>query len=121
MVQTINVAIVGATGYTALELMRLLLRHPHVNIAKVTSRDPQRPPIGEVHPSLRDRVNLRCQPLEIDDFVKDIDCAFCCLPHAASAAVVGPLLDAGLKVVDFSADYRSVSYTHLTLPTICSV
>jgi len=106
MPQTINAGIIGATGYTALELMKQLLRHPHVNVVKVTSRDESRPPIGEVHPSLRDRINLRCQPLDIAEFADGVDCAFCCLPHAASAAVVGPLLDAGLKVVDFSADYR---------------
>jgi len=83
-----------------------MLRHPHLELTKVTSRDEARPPIGEVHTSLRDRIDLRCQPLEIDSFADGLDVAFCCLPHAASAAVVGALLDAGLKVVDFSADYR---------------
>jgi len=106
MTQSINAGIVGATGYTALELMKLLLRHPHVNLTKVTSRDESRPHIGDVHTSLRDRINLHCQPLEIESFAQGLDVAFCCLPHAASAAVVGALLDAGLKVVDFSADYR---------------
>ena len=47
MSQKINVGIVGATGYTALELMKLLLRHPSANIVRVTSRDESRPPIGE--------------------------------------------------------------------------
>lgn len=106
MSKNINVGIVGATGYTALELMKLLLRHPHVNLTKVTSRDESRPRIGDVHTSLRDRINLRCQPLDLDSFTEGVDVAFCCLPHAASAAVVGALLDSGLKVVDFSADYR---------------
>lgn len=106
MSEKINVGIVGATGYTALELMRLLLRHPHVNIARVTSRDESRPHIGQVHSSLRDRINLHCELLDLETFSDGVDCAFCCLPHAASAAVVGQLLDSGLKVVDFSADYR---------------
>ena len=106
MSQKIRVGIVGATGYTAFELMKLILRHPHITLAKVTSRDESRPHIGEVHASLRDRIDLHCQPLELDSFADDLDVAFCCLPHAASAAVVGALLDAGLKVVDFSADYR---------------
>ena len=106
MTQNIRVGIVGATGYTALELMKLLLRHPHVTLAKVTSRDESRPHIGEVHSSLRGRFDLHCQPLEIETFADGIDVAFCCLPHAASAAVVGALLDGGLKVIDFSADYR---------------
>ena len=106
MSQKINVGIVGATGYTALELMKLLLRHPHTNIVRVTSRDESRPHIGEVHTSLRDRIDLNCEPLDLETFADGVDCAFCCLPHAASAAVVGQLLDSGLKVVDFSADYR---------------
>lgn len=106
MSKTVNVGIVGATGYTALELMKLLLRHPHANVVKVTSRDESRPHIGEVHPSLRERIDLHCEPLDLESFSQGVDCAFCCLPHAASAAVVGALLDSGLKVVDFSADYR---------------
>ena len=106
MSQKVNVGIVGATGYTALELMKLLLRHPNANVVRVTSRDQSRPKIGEVHTSLRDRIDLNCEPLDLKTFADGVDCAFCCLPHAASAAVVGQLLDAGLKVVDFSADYR---------------
>ncbi len=106
MNQKVNVGIVGATGYTALELMKLLLRHPHANIARITSRDESRPHLSEVHPTLRDRLNLNFEPLDVASFSDGLDYAFCCLPHAASAAVVGQLLDAGLKVIDFSADYR---------------
>ena len=113
----VRVGIVGGTGYTALELIRLLLRHPEVQVTRVTSRDPEHPHLGDVHTSLRDRLDLNFETLDVQQFASDIDCAFCCLPHAASAAVVGSLLDAGVRVVDFSADYRPVSYTHLTLPT----
>lgn len=102
----IKVGIVGATGYTALELIRILLRHPGVSIEAVTSRDQATPHLGKVHPSLRDRIDLNCELLDIESFASRVDCAFCCLPHAASAAIVGQLLEAGLKVVDFSADYR---------------
>jgi N-acetyl-gamma-glutamyl-phosphate reductase len=106
MNETVNVGIVGATGYTALELMKFLLRHPHVDIARITSRDESRPHLSEVHSTLRDRLNLNFEPLDVATFADGLDYAFCCLPHAASAAVVGQLLDAGLKVIDFSADYR---------------
>jgi len=102
----VRIGIVGATGYTALELIYLLLRHPEVQISALTSRDESQPPISTVHSSLRDRLNLNCEVLEIPKLAEKIDCAFCCLPHAASAAIVGELLDAGLKVIDFSADYR---------------
>jgi N-acetyl-gamma-glutamyl-phosphate reductase len=102
----IRIGIVGATGYTALELIKLLLRHPQANITLLTSRDENRPHLSEVHPSLRDVLNLSMQPLEIESLSESVDCVFCCLPHAASAAVVGQILDAGVKVIDFSADYR---------------
>lgn len=102
----IKVAIVGATGYTALELIQILLRHPDVTIAAVTSRDESLPHLGKVHPSLRDRLDLNLELLDIPTLANKVDCAFCCLPHAASAAIVGQLLDSGLKVIDFSADYR---------------
>jgi N-acetyl-gamma-glutamyl-phosphate reductase len=102
----IRVGIVGGTGYTALELIRLLLRHPEVQITRITSRDPEHPHLGDVHTSLRDRLDLNFETLDVDGFSTDVDCAFCCLPHAASAAVVGSLIDAGIRVVDFSADYR---------------
>lgn len=106
MERKVRAGIVGATGYTALELIRLLLRHPNVEIAKITSRDESCPHLSEVHPSLRDRLDLRFQTLDVESFCDGLDCAFCCLPHAASAEVVGRLLAGGIKVIDFSADYR---------------
>ena len=102
----INVGVVGATGYTALELLNILLRHPDVTVRRLTSRDPDQPHVSSVHPGLRDRLDLSMEPLSVAALSEDCDTVFCCLPHAASAAVVGSLLAAGLKVVDFSADYR---------------
>lgn len=102
----VRVGILGATGYTALELLKLLIRHPQVEVTKLTSRDEASPDVAEVHPVLRDQLNLSLVPLDLDDFSKNVDCAFCCLPHAASAEVVSQLLERQVKVVDFSADYR---------------
>ncbi len=102
----IRVGIVGATGYTAVELIKILLRHPEVEITCITSRDETCPHISAVHPRLRDQLNLNFQPLDIDRFAAQVDFGFCCLPHAASAEIVGQLLDKGIKIVDFSADYR---------------
>ena len=102
----IRVGIVGATGYTALELLKILLRHPEVKVTRLTSRDESCPTIGAVHPGLRQRLDISFTPFEIDSFANDVDCAFCCLPHAASAEIVAQLLGKGIKVVDFSADYR---------------
>jgi N-acetyl-gamma-glutamyl-phosphate reductase len=102
----IRVGVVGATGYTALELLKILVRHPEVNVTVLTSRDPEQPHLSQVHPSLRDLLDLRLVPLDTSTIGSQCDVVFCCLPHAASAEVVGPLLDAGLRVIDFSADYR---------------
>jgi len=102
----IRIGVLGATGYTALELIKILLHHPEVQITRLTTRDADAPHLDLVHPSLRGQLDLHLTPLEMHDFVDAVDCAFCCLPHAASAEVVGPLLDQGLRVVDFSADYR---------------
>ena len=102
----IRTAILGATGYTARELLGLLLRHPEVEVTALTTRQEHRPHVAEVHPSLRGRLDLHLENLSPGQVAERADCVFGCLPHAASAAVVSELLDAGAKVVDFSADYR---------------
>jgi len=102
----IRVAILGATGYTALELMKILLRHPEVEITVLTSRQDDNPHVAMVHPQLAGRLDLHLENLEANSVATKVDCVFCCLPHAASAAVVKTFVDSGVRVVDFSADYR---------------
>ncbi len=102
----IRAAILGATGYTARELLHLLLRHPEVEITALTTRQETRPSVAEIHPSLRGRLDLVLENLTPTEVAKRADCVFGCLPHAASAAAVSELLAAGCRVVDFSADYR---------------
>jgi N-acetyl-gamma-glutamyl-phosphate reductase len=102
----IRVAILGATGYTALELIRLLLRHPEVTIAALTSRKDDRPHLGQVHPALAGRLDLTLENLGPAEIAKRAECVFSCLPHGASAQAAKELLAAGRKVIDFSADYR---------------
>lgn len=102
----VRVGIVGATGYTALELLKILVHHPGVEVTCLTSRDEEAPHIDLVHPALRGQFDLQLVKLDVEEFSKRVDCAFCCLPHAASAEIVGLLVDRGVRVVDFSADYR---------------
>jgi len=102
----LRIAILGATGYTARELIGLLLRHPEVEICGLTTRQEDAPHVAEVHPSLRGLLDLRLENLSPAQVAERADCVFGCLPHAASAAVISELLDAGARVVDFSADYR---------------
>ena len=101
----IRVAIQGATGYTALELLRILLRHPEVQVTAVTSRS-ETGHISEIHPLLRGRLNLRLENLSPAQIAERADVCFCCLPHVASMEAIPRLLDAGLRVIDLSADYR---------------
>jgi N-acetyl-gamma-glutamyl-phosphate reductase len=101
----IKVAILGGSGYTAVELMKILLRHSQVEIAAVTSR--QEELVADLHPSLFGRLNLKCELFDVDRLLKKgVQCVFGCLPHGASRETVPPLLDRGLRVIDLSADYR---------------
>jgi N-acetyl-gamma-glutamyl-phosphate reductase len=102
----INVAVLGATGYTALEAIKILLRHPEARIVAVTSRQEGRPAISSVHPSLVSRLELPLEDLTPEEVGRRADCVFGCLPHCASAEILPQVLAAGAKVVDFSADYR---------------
>ncbi len=106
----INVAILGGSGYTAAELIQLLLRHPHVNLAAITSRQENKegsPFIADLHPRFRGRLHLACEPFEVDRLLaKGVQCVFSCLPHGASMSAVPQLMARGLRVIDLSADYR---------------
>ena len=102
----IRVGILGATGYTALELVKILLRHDEVEISVMTSRQEDNPHVAMVHPQLAGRLDLHLENLDTNAVAAKTDCVFSCLPHAASASIVAKLVDAGTKVVDFSADYR---------------
>lgn len=101
-----KIAILGATGYSALELIKILLRHPQAEIALVTSRQEGSPHIGAVHPSLIGRLDLALENPEPEVVAGRAQCVFACLPHGVTTTVVPRLLDAGAKVIDLSADYR---------------
>jgi N-acetyl-gamma-glutamyl-phosphate reductase len=102
----VRIAILGATGYTALELIKILLRHPQAQITALTSRQEGNKHVGAVHPSLAGRLDLRLEDLSPVEVAQRADCVFSCLPHGVTANIVPELLAAGTRVVDFSADYR---------------
>lgn len=105
----IRVAVLGATGYTAVELLKILLRHPEVTVSALTSRQEGNAPIASVHPSLVGRLEAVLENLTPAEVAARAECVFSCLPHCASAEVIPELLQAGCRVVDFSADYRLTS------------
>lgn len=99
----IKVAIVGASGYTGGELIRILLNHSKVEITDITSRQYEGTPIHKVHPHIRDS-GLEFKNKSLDSL--DADVIFAATPHGASMKIVPTLLETGAKVIDLSGDYR---------------
>jgi len=102
----VKIGILGATGYTALELIKILLRHPQAKIAVLTSRQEGQPHVSAIHPSLTGRLDIRLEDLSSAAVAERCECAFLCLPHAASAESAKALLARNVRVIDLSADYR---------------
>ena len=98
-----KVAIIGASGYTGGELLRMLLNHPEVEITDITSRQYDGTPAHKIHPHIRDSgLEFKNKsPSELD-----ADVVFTATPHGASMKIVPEILDTGAKVVDLSGDYR---------------
>ena len=103
---TIRVGIIGATGYTALETYRLLLRHPEAQVTVATSRSEVGQSIAQIHPVLAGQASLTLTAYDPEAIARECDVAMCCLPHGASAESVRELVNAGVRVIDFSADFR---------------
>ena len=102
----IPVAVVGASGYAARELMGILARHPYADLVMATSRADESTRVDSLHPSLNRIVDLACEPFDADKLAEKARFAFLGLPHAASLAVVPKLRERGVRVIDLSADYR---------------
>ncbi|OGW67076.1 MAG: N-acetyl-gamma-glutamyl-phosphate reductase [Nitrospirae bacterium RIFCSPLOWO2_02_FULL_62_14] len=104
--ETIKVAVVGASGYTGGELLRLLAGHPKMKIAAVTSEQSAGKPVAAMFPSLASVVSLNFEALAPDSIAKRVDAVFLALPHTKSLQPVAVCMAAGKHVVDLSADYR---------------
>ena len=101
----IKIGIVGGTGYTGVELLRLLLLHPHADIRCVTSRTLAGTPIGEYFPSLRQQTDLAfTEPNNAQ--LTDCDVVFFATPHGVAMEKTPTLIDHDTKVIDLSADFR---------------
>lgn len=102
----IKVAIIGGSGYTGLELMRLLARHPGVELTVVTSREFEGKPVSAVFPALAGICPLNFSWPDPAKVSEEAELVFVALPHQTAMAVIPTLLAAGAKVVDLSADFR---------------
>eukprot|EP01030_Chromulinospumella_sphaerica_P010544 gene10544-10353_t len=97
--------IVGGTGYTGVELLRLLAVHPDVQLTAITSRKEDGLPVADMFPSLRGRVNLAFSSPDKAD-LRQCDVVFFATPHGVAMAQAPELLAAGVKVIDLAADFR---------------
>lgn len=101
----ISVGIVGGTGYTGVELLRLLLRHPNAQVNVLTSRTEDGRRVDDMFPSLRGHTELKYSDLNIDE-LKKCDVVFFATPHGVAMQHAEELLTANTKVIDLAADFR---------------
>ena len=101
----IKVGIVGGTGYTGVELLRLLAAHPQVEFCAITSRKEDGMPVADMFPSLRGYVSLAFSAPEKAKLT-ECDVVFFATPHGVAMSQARELLDAGVKVIDLAADFR---------------
>ncbi|MEK7843838.1 MAG: Gfo/Idh/MocA family oxidoreductase, partial [Pseudomonadota bacterium] len=101
----IKVGIVGGTGYTGVELLRILSQHPAVQIQAITSRQEAGMSVADLFPSLRGRVALKfCDPAEAA--LEECAVVFFATPNGIAMQQAKSLLDAGVRVIDLAADFR---------------
>lgn len=101
----IKVGIVGGTGYTGVELLRLLVLHPEVEIAAITSRQEAGRAVADIFPNLRGHLDLVFSEPDVERLAA-CDVVFFATPHGVAQASVPALLERGVKVIDLSADFR---------------
>ncbi len=101
----IKAAVLGATGYAGIELVRLLTNHPEVSLEVLGSKTFEGKKISEVYQNFQGILDKECSEIDMDE-VSKCDVAFCALPHGASKAVIPELVERGIKVIDLSGDFR---------------
>src|SRR4030043_15720 len=101
-----RVGIIGATGYTGVELLRLLLHHPEVEVTALTSQKYAGVPIDQAFPSLMKQLQVKCEELSVDQVSKKTDFIFTAVPHKTAMETVPLFYQKGKRVVDLSADFR---------------
>ncbi len=101
-----KIAIVGATGYTGLELLRILSRHPEAEVTCVTSRKEEGKKLSDIFPFECHYGDLVFEGPDPEKIASKAELAFLCVPHGAAAETARTLLERGLRVIDLSADFR---------------
>ncbi len=101
-----DIGIIGGSGYTGGELLRLLASHPEANVVAVTSRNKKGQKVSDTHTHLRKIYKLDFEDMNPEEVASCCDVVFTAVPHGTAMQIVPQLLDAGVKVIDLSADYR---------------
>ena len=102
----IKVGVIGATGYTGEEIVRILAGHKNVEITVLQAVIDRETPISEILPDLKGKTDLICKKPDLDEACKKADILFLALPHTVSMKIAPVVLKAGKKAIDLSADYR---------------
>ncbi len=102
----LKAVVIGGTGYGGAELLRRLLFHPHVEVARVVAADNIGKRIDEVHLNLAGFSDLRFQQMSPREAIAGMDVAFLAMPHRTTAAVVAEIIASGIRIVDLSGDFR---------------
>lgn len=102
----IKVGVVGATGYTGEEIIKILARHKNAEITSLSAIIDKPTKFSNLFPTHKDKVDIICKELDVDEVIKKTDLVFLALPHTISMQFASKFLNAGKKVIDLSADYR---------------
>ncbi|SFL68134.1 N-acetyl-gamma-glutamyl-phosphate reductase [Gracilibacillus orientalis] len=101
-----DVAIIGGTGYGAVELLRFLHNHPHVEVKKVISHSNSGTDLAEVYPHVVDIIDMEMAELDVDTLAEEVELVFFATPSNVSKNVIPALVDKGVRCIDLSGDFR---------------
>ena len=103
--QNRSVAVIGASGYSGIELVKILLNHPRIKLAHVIGSSTVGKRVDDIYPYFRGKTDLTMEPYQLET-LKRTDIVFLALPHGEALKRVPELVDAGIRVIDFSGDFR---------------
>jgi N-acetyl-gamma-glutamyl-phosphate reductase len=104
--EKVSVAVVGASGYGGVQLIRLLMDHPNAEVVYLGGDSSAGQPYGDLYPHLGHRIKLTIEPIDLDEISRRAQVVFLALPNGLAADMAAPLVEKGCKVLDLSADYR---------------
>ncbi len=108
----IKAGIIGVTGYTGIELLRLLQNHPHVKVTHAFTDSYVGQDISDVYPHLQGNTSLKGEQYALPSIINECDVVFISLPHGHAIDIVQPLLAAGKKIIDLGPDFRLKNSVH---------